>query len=136
MRRRIPITAPMATGILALTACGGGGGGVGCGSESRSDITIWYSNNASEIAWGEQIVEAWNADHPDEQVRAQEIPAGSSSEEVIGAAITAGNAPCLIFNTSPAAVPAFQRQGGLVNLSDFEAGDDYITERSGEIADQ
>src|SRR3546814_10899765 len=61
----------MATGILALTACGGGGGGGGGGSESRGDITIWYSNNASEIAWGEQMVEAWNADHPDEQVRAQ-----------------------------------------------------------------
>lgn len=136
MRRRILITAAMATGILALTACGGGGGGGGDGMDSRGEITIWYSNNESEIAWGEQMVEAWNADHPDEQVRAQEIPAGSSSEEVIGAAITAGNAPCLIFNTSPAAVPAFQRQGGLVNLSDFEDGDDYITGRSGDIADQ
>ena len=38
------------------------------------------------------MVEAWNADHPDEQIKAQEIPAGASSEEVIGAAITAGNA--------------------------------------------
>ncbi|MFX7052507.1 extracellular solute-binding protein, partial [Acinetobacter baumannii] len=85
-------------------------------------ITIWYSNNAAEIAWGQQMVEAWNADHPDEQITAQEIPAGSSSEEVIGAAITAGNAPCLVFNTSPAAVPGFQRQGGLVNLSDFPDG--------------
>lgn len=104
--------------------------------DSRGDITIWYSNNEFEIAWGEQMVEAWNADHPDEQIDAQEIPAGSSSEEVIGAAITAGNAPCLIFNTSPAAVPGFQRQGGLVDLSDFEDGDDYITERSGDLADQ
>src|SRR3546814_11962283 len=127
MRRRILITAAMATGILALTACGGGGGGGG-GSESRGDITIWYSNNASEIAWGEQMVEAWNADHPDEQVRAQEIPAGSSSEEVIAAAITAGNAPCLILNTPPAAVPAFPRHGGLVNLPYSEAGADLYTD--------
>ncbi|KAA9149598.1 extracellular solute-binding protein [Microbacterium lushaniae] len=135
MRRRILITAATATGILALTACGGGGGGGG-GTEGRGDITIWYSNNESEIAWGEQMVEAWNSENPDEQIRAQEIPAGSSSEEVIGAAITAGNAPCLIFNTSPAAVPGFQRQGGLVNLSEFEDGDDYITERSGDVAEQ
>ncbi|TFV83926.1 extracellular solute-binding protein [Microbacterium sp. dk485] len=135
MRRRILITAATATGILALTACGGGGGGGG-GTEGRGEITIWYSNNESEIAWGEQMVEAWNSENPDEQIRAQEIPAGSSSEEVIGAAITAGNAPCLIFNTSPAAVPGFQRQGGLVNLSEFEDGDDYITERSGEVAEQ
>ena len=82
------------------------------------------------------MVEAWNADHPDEQIKAQEIPAGNSSEEVIAAAITAGNAPCLIFNTSPAAVPQFQKAGGLVSLSSFEDGDDYIEERSGDNAEQ
>ncbi|MEV7692350.1 extracellular solute-binding protein [Microbacterium sp. NPDC089189] len=135
MRRRILIAATSAAGILALTACGGGGSSDG-GSESRGDITIWYSNNESEIAWGEQMVDAWNAANPDEQVTAQEIPAGSSSEEVIGAAIAAGNAPCLIFNTSPAAVPQFEKQGGLVNLSSFSDGDDYITARSGELAEQ
>lgn len=135
MRRRIMMTAVAAAGALALTACTSGGGGDG-GTEGRGDITIWYSNNEAEIAWGEQMVEAWNAEHPDEQVKAQEIPAGASSEEVIGAAITAGNAPCLVYNTSPAAVPQFQKQGGLVNLSDFDDGDDYITERSGDLAEQ
>ena len=45
--------------------------------EATGDITIWYSNNEAEIAWGEQMVEAWNADHPDEQIKAQEIPAGA-----------------------------------------------------------
>ncbi len=138
MRRRILITAAAAaSGALALTACSGGGGGGGGGdAEGRGDITIWYSNNEAEIAWGTQMVDAWNAENPDEQIDAQEIPAGASSEEVIGAAITAGNAPCLVFNTSPAAVPGFQRQGGLVNLSEFEDGDDYITERSGDLAEQ
>ena len=82
------------------------------------------------------MVEAWNAEHPDEQVTAQEIPAGRTSEEVIGAAITAGNAPCLVFNTAPAAVPQFERQGGLVNLDSFEDGAAYVAERSGERADQ
>lgn len=135
MRRRIMMTAVAAAGALALTACTSGGGGDG-GTEGRGDITIWYSNNEAEIAWGEQMIEAWNAEHPDEQVKAQEIPAGASSEEVIGAAITAGNAPCLVYNTSPAAVPQFQKQGGLVNLSDFDDGDDYITERSGDLAEQ
>jgi multiple sugar transport system substrate-binding protein len=130
-------TAIAAAGLLALTGCtSGGGGGGNAANEGRGDITIWYSNNASEIEWGEQMVEAWNADNPDEQITAQEIPAGSSSEEVIGAAITAGNAPCLIFNTAPAAVPQFEKQGGLVSLSTFEGGDDYITERSGELAEQ
>jgi len=55
---------------------------------------------------------------------------------VIGAAITAGNAPCLIFNTSPAAVPQFQKQGGLVALDSFEGGTDYIESRTGDAAEQ
>ena len=80
----------------------------------KGPIKIWYSNNPEEVAWGKAMVAAWNAKHPDEKVTAQEIPAGKTSEEVIGAAITAGNAPCLVFNTSPAAVPQFQKQGGLV----------------------
>lgn len=135
MRRRIITTAALgAIGLLALSACSAGGDEGG--NEGRGDITIWYSNNEAEIEWGKQMVEAWNADHPDEQIKAQEIPAGASSEETIGAAITAGNAPCLVYNTSPAAVPGFQKQGGLVNLSQFEDGDDYITERSGDLADQ
>lgn len=134
MRRRMMMTAIAATGLLALTACTGGGDDGA--EEGRGDITIWYSNNEAEIAWGEQMVEAWNAENPDEQITAQEIPAGESSEAVIGAAITAGNAPCLVYNTSPAAVPQFERQGGLVNLSEFSDGDDYITERSGDLAEQ
>ena len=135
MRRRIITTTALgAIGLLALSACSAGGDDGG--SESRGDITIWYSNNEAEIEWGKQMVEAWNADHPDEQIKAQEIPAGASSEETIGAAITAGNAPCLVYNTSPAAVPGFQKQGGLVNLSQFDDGDDYITGRSGDVADQ
>ncbi|WBU37333.1 extracellular solute-binding protein [Homoserinibacter sp. YIM 151385] len=136
-RRSLPLLALAATSALALSACGGGGGGTpGAANDSRGDITIWYSNNESEVAWGEQMVEAWNADHPDEQITAQEIPAGKSSEEVIGAAITAGNAPCLIYNTAPSAVGQFEKQGGLVDLSSFEDGASYIEERSGDTATQ
>jgi multiple sugar transport system substrate-binding protein len=134
-RRTVFGTALLAAGALALTGCGSGGGNEG-GAESRGDITIWYSNNEQEVAWGKQMVEAWNADHPDEQIKGQEIPAGRSSEEVIGAAITAGNAPCLIYNTAPSAVGQFEKQGGLVSLSSFEDGDIYITGRTGDVADQ
>ena len=98
MRRRIILTTALgAIGLLALSACSPGRRGRS--QDSRGDITIWYSNNEAEIAWGKQMVEAWNADHADEQIKAQEIPAGESSEAVIGAAITAGNAPCLVYNT-------------------------------------
>ncbi|GAA1945443.1 extracellular solute-binding protein [Microbacterium deminutum] len=137
MRRTIKVAAVVGAGALMLTACGSGGGGSGDASlKTRGNITIWYSNNEAEIAWGKQMVAAWNADHPKEQVKAQEIPAGDSSEAVISAAITAGNAPCLIFNTSPAAVPQFEKAGGLVALSSFPDGDSYIKARSGDNATQ
>ncbi|TFD33096.1 extracellular solute-binding protein [Cryobacterium cryoconiti] len=134
-RRLLVVTAASATVVLALSACASGGTS-GDAATKRGPITIWYSNNETEIAWGKQMVEAWNAENPDEKVKAQEIPAGKSSEEVIGAAITAGNAPCLVFNTAPVAVPQFEKQGGLVDLSSFEDGTAYIEERSGATAEQ
>ena len=124
---------------LALAACIGGGGSGGSQNavnSAKGPIKIWYSNNAEEVAWGKAVVTAWNKDHPKEQVTGEEIPAGKSSEEVIGASITAGNTPCLIFNTAPAAVPQFQKQGGLVALDDFTDGASYIKDRTGDRADQ
>ncbi len=124
---------------LALAACVGGGGSSGSPSAANSakgPMKIWYSNNPEEVAWGKAVVTAWNKDHPKEQVTGEEIPAGKSSEEVIGASITAGNTPCLIFNTAPAAVPQFQKQAGLVALDDFPDGASYIKDRTGDRADQ
>ena len=133
---------------LLLAACVGdnGGGVAGSGANAsgpagsavsaKGAIKIWYSNNAEEVTWGKAVVAAWNKDHPDEQVTGEEIPAGKSSEEVIGASITAGNTPCLIFNTAPAAVPQFEKQGGLVALDSFPDGASYIKDRTGDRADQ
>ena len=149
--KHIRITAGLAAGIAALTltaACGGssGGGGGGGGGTSagggssatkaHGPIQIWLSNNEQELAWGKAMVAAWNGQHADEQVTAQEIPAGKSSEEVLGAAITAGNAPCLVFNVAPAAVSQFEKQQGLVALDSFPGGTDYITARTGDRATQ
>src|ERR1022692_2404556 len=117
---------------LGLAACGGGGGtSASSGTAAQGPISIWYSNNAQEVAWGEQMVAAWNKLHPSEKVTGQQIPAAQSSEEVIGAAITAGSEPCLIYNTAPAAVATFEQQGGLVPLNDFPGAVSYIQARTG-----
>jgi multiple sugar transport system substrate-binding protein len=126
----------LAVGALVLSGCANGGGPGPGALTSRGPIKIWYSNNAQEVTWGEQVVKSWNKTHPDEQVTGQQIPAGKTSEEVIGAAITAGNSPCLIYNTAPAAVGQFQKQGGLVDLSKFPGGAAYINARSGALAKQ
>lgn len=126
--------------LTLITACGvdsgGGGGDAAASAGKHGPITIWYSNNAEEVAWGKDMVAKWNSAHPDEKVTAQEIPAGKTTEETIGAAITAGTAPCLVFNTAPAAVPQFQKQGGLVPLDDFPDARQYIEDRSGDTAQQ
>ncbi len=124
---------------LVLAGCSSGGGGSAAPNaavQARGPISIWYSNNEQEVAWGKAMVDAWNAAHPEEKIEGQEIPAGKSSEEVIGAAITAGTAPCLVFNTAPSAVGQFQRQGGLVNLASFPDGASYIETRTGDAAAQ
>ncbi len=136
MRTRKITTSLVALALgMTAAACGGDSGDSGA-TESTGPIKVWLSNNPEEVAWGKAMVKEWNAEHPDQKVTAQEIPAGKTSEEVIGAAITAGNAPCLVFNTSPAAVPQFQKQGGLVPLDDFEGGTDYVEQRSGDVAVQ
>lgn len=133
--KKIRAAALIGATALVITGCssgGGGGGGEGA-AEGTGPIDIWLSNNEQEVAWGQAVVEAWNAEHPDEKVTAQEIPAGSSSEEAITAAITAGTAPCLVYNVAPAAVSGWVKQGGLVDLSTMDGGSDYITERGGDV---
>jgi multiple sugar transport system substrate-binding protein len=121
--------------LCAAAACGEGGGTDG-DAAARGPIKIWLSNNKEEVSWGKAMAEAWNTAHADQKITVEEIPAGKTSEEVIGAAITAGNAPCLVFNTAPAAVPQFQKQGGLVALNDFADGASYVEGRTGEAAAQ
>ena len=134
--RLLKIAAATVAVGLSLAACSSGGSGGSDGNAAltaKGPITIWYSNNEQEVAWGKAMVAKWNAANPDQTVTGQEIPAGTSSEEVIGAAITAGTAPCLVLNTAPSAVGQFQRQGGLVNLSSFPDGQAYVEGRSGDV---
>ncbi|KQO60030.1 extracellular solute-binding protein [Curtobacterium sp. Leaf261] len=139
MHRRMLAIGTALAAAVALTISGCASGNTVAGPEARTKhgpITIWYSNNAQEVTWGKGLVSSWNKDHPDEPIKAQEVPAGKSTEEVIGAAITAGTTPCLVFNNLPAATGQFQKQGGLVDLSKFPGADAYIEARSGKTADQ
>ncbi|QTI87382.1 extracellular solute-binding protein [Streptomyces sp. AgN23] len=136
MRRfpRVTVLTAAAALVLPLSACGSGD--ADGGKPTSGPIDIWYSTNKQEQVWAKATVDAWNAEHTKEKVTAKAVPSGKSTEDVIGAAITAGNTPCLVYNTAPAAVAAFQKQGGLVNLSDtFGDAESFIKKRSGGAAD-
>lgn len=128
--------------LLALALTGGAAACSRSGPDSvsaataRGPITVWLSNNAQEVAWGEKMIASWNKAHPDQHVTSQQIPAGKTSEEALSASIIAGNSACLVFNTSPASVPQFQKQAGLVPLDDFPDGARYIESRTGPRAEQ
>lgn len=128
--RRVASASVAAALAVSLGACGSSGAGQS-NSSGTGPIKIWFSNNEQELAWGKTMVKAWNQKHPDQKVTSQEIPAASSSEEAITAAITAGTSPCLVYNISAAAVPGWVRQGGLVDLTKFPGAQQYIAARNG-----
>src|SRR5450631_4935095 len=139
MKKQVCAAAVITLALGTTAACSSSGGTSASGGSAltaHGPVKIWLSNNPDELKWGKAMVTAWNAAHPKEVVTSQEIPAGKTSEEVIGAAITAGNAPCLVYNTSPSAVPGFQKQGGLVALDSFPDAKAYIEARNGASADQ
>jgi multiple sugar transport system substrate-binding protein len=136
-RRPISVLATAAASVLLAACLSDGGGPPESANTSHGPIEIWLSTNPEEVAWGEKVVASWNSRHPEEKVTAQQIPAGKTSEEVIYASIVAGNAPCVVMNTAPSAVPQFQKAGGLVPLDVFPDGNSYVEERTGkQLADQ
>ncbi|WP_336628501.1 MULTISPECIES: extracellular solute-binding protein [unclassified Microbacterium] len=130
--KKLSAAAVIGAAALVVTGCSAGNGPAQS-SDGTGPIDVWLSNNEQELAWGHSVVDAWNKAHPDQKVKAQEIPAAKSSEEAITAAITAGTAPCLVFNIAPAAVSGWVKQGGLVDLNTMKDGADYISGRGGDV---
>ncbi len=127
----------VALGLVGTTAsCARSGPDPAVADASRGPITVWLSNNAQEITWGDAMVASWNRLHPDQRITAQQIPAGKTSEEAESASIIAGTSACLVFNGSPASVPQFQQQAGLVPLNSFPGAARYIEARTGSRARQ
>ncbi len=104
---------PLATGAiviaaaLALAACSGGGDSSG-GSSGGADgpITLEY------WAWGtsqQPLVDAWNASHPDVQVKHTDVGGGGDTSAKLVTSTRAGNAPDVAlveYQTLPAMIVA------------------------------
>ena len=134
--------------IAALAVIGLTGGALGTGVgvnaaapsgalESRGPITIWLSNNPFELEWGTAMVEAWNAEHPDEEITAAGNPGraderGGHRRRYHGGQRTV---PDLQHGAGcRAAVPAPGRAGRHSTAS--PDGADYVAARTGDRAEQ
>ena len=82
MKKKVCAVAVITLAMGTTAACGSSGGTTAGGSAltAHGPVKVWLSNNPEELTWGHAMVKSWNAAHPKEQVTAQEIPAGKTSE--------------------------------------------------------
>jgi len=100
------------------------------GATAPITLTYWPAANPAETRLAMRLTAQWNAENPDVQVRAQPLPAGRSSEEVLLAAIVAKATPDVSSNVSSALLARLVRAGGVVRLDDRVATSARLKERT------
>lgn len=98
---------------------------------AQQTITFWPSSNPEEIEFARRITDAWNAAHPELQVRMQPLPASRSTEEVLLAAIAARTTPDVAANIYPGAISQYVEAGGLYEHETLPGFMEFMVERSG-----
>jgi len=93
-------------------------------------LTYWPAANPAETRLAMRLTAEWNLVNPDVQVRAQPLPAGRSSEEVLLAAIVAKATPDVSSNVSSALLARLVRAGGVVRLDNRVATSARLKERT------
>ena len=93
-------------------------------------LTYWPAANPDETRLAMRLTALWNLQNPDVQVRAQPLPAGRSSEEVLLAAIVAKATPDVSSNVSSALLARLVRAGGVVRLDNRVATSARLRERT------
>jgi multiple sugar transport system substrate-binding protein len=93
-------------------------------------LTYWPAANPAETRLAMRLTAQWNTENPDVQVRAQPLPAGRSSEEVLLAAIVAKATPDVSSNVSSALLARLVRAGGVVRLDNRVATSARLKERT------
>ena len=116
MRSWTLIVAVAALAFGATAACGDSGGGSSNSNAAtaKGPINIWYSNNEQEVAWGKQVVAAWNSrpPRPDGHRRSRSRPASPPRRSSARNHRRHRAVPDLQHLTGRGA--AFQKQGGLM----------------------
>ena len=106
MRRTVPAMTTLTAVALALAACSSGSGSGGAATDADGPVTLDF------WGWGtaqQPMVDAWNAAHPDIQVKRTDAGGGTDSSAKLVTATRAENAPDVAlveYNTLPAMIVA------------------------------
>ena len=93
------------------------------------NLTYWPSANPQEVQLAKELVDEWNRNNPEIQVKMQPLPASKSSEEVLLAAIVAKTTPDICSNILPSTISTLIRAKSVVNLSQFKDFEPYMKQR-------
>jgi len=109
-----------------------------CKSSGDSDhLLFWSSSNSQEITYSKKLLDKWNKDHPDKQIRFQPIPEGQSSEEIILASVVGKTTPDIYANMWQGSVEMFANAGVLIPFDTLNGFMELIRERcSEEVIDE
>lgn len=131
-RRCATKTSRRGVGLLArLVVVGACASALGA-TVAQTTITFWPSSNPEEIQFATQIVDQWNDEHPEIQVKMQPLPASRSTEEVLLAAIAARTTPDVAANIYPGAISQFVDAGGLYAHDEIAGFNEFMVARSGQ----
>jgi len=109
--------------LAIISSCSGG-------RKNRDSILeYWSSNNNGEILFSQEVVEAWNLQHPDRTIKYQPIPEGQSSEEIILAAVVGKTTPDIYSNMWQGSVEFFASAHVLIPLDTLKGFIDFISDR-------
>lgn len=97
--------------------------------DQKDQLLFWCSNNNQEIKLCTDITNAWNNDHPADQIHLQPVPEGQSSEEVILAAVVGKTTPDIYANMWQGNVEMYAHAGVLIPLDTLKGFLDFIKQR-------
>ena len=101
-------------------------------SKENGQLLFWSSNNSQEITYAKALIEEWNKNHPENQIKFQPIPEGQSSEEIILASVVGKTTPDIYANMWQGSVEMYANAGVLIALDTLVGFMDFIIERCSE----
>lgn len=135
MSRLVKLYILVIVALLVLVACGGDTAApveeadeVGDTAESSAAepaavepaiVTFWTAPNPAQELFWKDVVDDFNATHPDIQIDWAVIPAGASSEEVLLTSVATGTAPDISTNIFAGFAAQLISSGAAVPLDEF-----------------